>query len=108
MAIGMRILGLALGVVVVLATAAPAADEETVKKAIEGGVAYLKRVQQSGGDWRHSQHALGVTALATLAMLECDVDKDDPAIQKAAEFVRQNSLNLSHTYSISLSIMLLD
>src|SRR5205807_5044149 len=37
-----------------------------------------------------------------------DVPASDPVVQKAAETVRRDCVNSSHTYSISLAIMFLD
>src|SRR5262249_26262118 len=68
---------------------------------------YLKRLQQNSGEWRHST-IIGATALAALTLLECDVDKEDPGIKAAAQFLRRSSANLTHTYSIALIIMFLD
>jgi hypothetical protein len=108
MTIFTRGMGLALGLALCLAIAAAAADQEAIDRSIAGGVTYLKQSQQESGEWQHNQNRTGATALALLTLLECDVEKDDPIIRKAAQFLRQTSISLDHTYSISLVIMALD
>jgi hypothetical protein len=41
-------------------------------------------------------------------LLECEVPKDDPAIQKAARALRPETIRLTHTYSVALAILFLD
>src|SRR5262245_24399930 len=104
-----RHIGLTAGIVCGLVLAAPpgrAADEAAIKQAIARGVESLKRLQQSDGSWPHQQ--AGATSLAGLTLLECDVPPDDPAIQKAVQFVRQRSISENYTYSLSLAILFLD
>lgn len=101
-----RVSGLTLIAVVVGLPSARAADEDAVARAIDQGVAYLKKTQEDNGTWRYPH--IGMTALAGLTLLECEVPAQDPAVQKAAEAVRQAALNLTHTYSLSLAIMFLD
>jgi hypothetical protein len=101
---------------------------EGVTASVQRGVAYLKKSQKRDGSWAYggtqsadggTQTALvasdglnpndvGATALAALALLECGVSTDDPAVQTAARFLRQASFALCHTYAISLSIMFFD
>jgi hypothetical protein len=81
------------------------ADAEAVKQAVTKGVKFLKGLQRPNGTW---PNRLGATALAGLALLECGVAADDPAVQKAAAAVREESIGLTHTYSLSLAILFLD
>jgi hypothetical protein len=97
-----------------------AEDQEKVNKAIDQGVAFLKKTQQASGTWptsnkkREADHlgnfAVGFTALPGLTLLECGVKKDDPVIQKAAAFVRthEQQHKILLTYDISLAILFLD
>lgn len=73
---------------------------------MERGVAYLKSIQQPDGTWDHSE--IGATALAGLALLECEVVPDDPHIIKAAGAIRTAAPNLTHTYSLALGVLFLD
>jgi serine/threonine protein kinase len=85
----------------------PAAGEpNSVDQAIHKGVAALRRMQRANGDWPYE--FMGATALAGLALLECGVISDDPAVVKAADFVRQSSIGCTHTYSAALAILFLD
>jgi hypothetical protein len=98
-------MALALGLVLT-AGGSRAAEQEAINKAIDRGVAALKQLQGRDGKWPHTD--IGATALAGLALLECKVPADDPAVVKAAAVVRQESVRLTHTYSISLTILFLD
>ena len=99
-------IGGALSVALLLAPAARAADKEAIQRAVDRGVAYLQGVQGPDGTWRHTE--IGATALCGLALLESGVKADDPAVRKAAKAVRDNSVTLTSTYSLSLAIMFLD
>jgi hypothetical protein len=98
------------------AAPARAVDEAEVKQAMDRGVAYLKSLQQADGTWVHpASHEpgraagqSGCTALVGLTLLECGVPTDDPAIQKAAAFVRHASIAETATYSLALNILFLD
>jgi hypothetical protein len=90
----------------VLATAAPAADQEAIKQAVKVGVAALKGMQEADGTWPCLE--IGGTALAGLTLLECDVPATDRAVKMAAEAVRAESAHLTRTYSLALSILFLD
>lgn len=85
-----------------------AATRAEIAKAIERGVEYLKSRQRPDGTTPEHGHALGGTALVTLALLESKVSQTDPAITKAVAFVRANCENNTNTYDVALSIMLLD
>ena len=87
-------------------TMARGVNPDEVQRAVDRGVEGLKRMQNTDGRWPHEQ--IGATALAGLALLECGVGADDKAIQRAAEAVRRASVTERHTYSISLTILLLD
>jgi hypothetical protein len=102
-------LAVGLFAAVVLGTAnapARAVDPQEVTRAIDRGVEALRRMQSQEGKWQHPE--IGATALAGLTLVECGVDADDKAVQRAADAVRRASINLNHTYSIALSILFLD
>jgi hypothetical protein len=89
-----------------LAPAARATDQDAINRAIERGVASLRKLQQADGTWPHPQ--IGATALAGLTLLECDVPATDPAVRRAADAVRAAAVHCTHTYSIALSLLFLD
>jgi hypothetical protein len=80
--------------------------KEDIDKAVERGVDALRQMQTGNGTWTHNE--IGATALAGLTLLECGVKPDDKAVQKAAGAVREAGVKLTHTYSLSLSILFLD
>jgi hypothetical protein len=65
-----------------------AEEQHRVDGAIARGVWFLKEHQSPDGTWSENR-ALGYTALAGLTLLECGLPADDPAVQKAAAFVRR-------------------
>ena len=101
-----RTASLAVGVLLLSASVGRAADQETINRAIDRGVAALKRLQGRGGTWAHAK--VGATALAGLALVECEVPADDRSVARAADAVRRASPSLTDTYSLSLSLLFLD
>jgi hypothetical protein len=87
-------------------TPARAVDQEAIDRAIEKGVKALRKMQQSDGTWPHQY--IGATALAGLTLLECSAKEDDKDVLRAADAVRKASIDLTHTYSIALSLLFLD
>jgi len=88
-------------------------EQKRVNEAIDRGLAYLRKQQKANGsfgNWAVSWGSwpVGFAALPALALLECGVKADDPAVEKAVRFVRQKSANLTKTYELSLAILLLD
>lgn len=83
--------------------------EKRVNEAIDRGVKHLREIQQPDGRWVYYDGAkrIGATALAGWTLLECDVPPTDNAIQKAAKYVREQSVTETQTYSISLAILFL-
>jgi hypothetical protein len=74
---------------------------------------WLKRKQRDDGSWGSWQDArntfkVGLAALPALTMLECGVPSDDPVVSKAVQYVRQAVPELSRTYDLSMSVLLLD
>lgn len=81
---------------------------EEVRESIEAGVQYL-RGQQRNGRWEeYTGYPDGVTALATLALLNAGVKPSDPVIQDALTRLRGIEIKPnSRTYVISLATMVL-
>jgi hypothetical protein len=91
----------------------PAADQARVDQAIERGVTFLKKSQGPQGTWvgggdKHRGYTLGYAALPGLTLLECGVPANDPAVRRAAAFVRRHAPGNDATYEISLAILFLD
>jgi hypothetical protein len=87
------------------------AEQAKVDKAIDKAVAYLKRTQKKQGNWpthHKNRYLVGECALPAYALLEAGVPADDPAIQKAAAFIRPKALKTDGTYEISLAILFFD
>lgn len=83
------------------------ADE--VRTSIERGVRYLYTQQnKADGSWiEHASQPGGVTALATLALLNCGEDPKHPQLQRAIEYLRglEKPGESSMVYTISLQTM---
>ena len=84
----------------------PKEEQVAVNQAIDRGVRFLKTSQNPQGTW--GSPPVGYAALPGLTLLECGVPANDPNVQKAATFVRQNTATLDHTYSLALAILFLD
>ncbi len=79
---------------------------EMVRESIDQGVKYLKSQQSNRGTWNDvAQYEGGVTALCTLALLNCGVPPSDPVIQDALKMLRK--VELKKTYSVALRTMVL-
>ncbi len=89
----------------------PAAEEgeltaDKVRVSIERAVDYLKKSQLPPGNWPDVSivnQPGGVTALATLALLNAGVPADEPHVQKGLSYLRQ--LKPERTYVVSLQTM---
>lgn len=95
-------------------------DRARVKEAIDAGIVFLRRSQFLTGSWSTGAKkqtgagsdgrswALGFAALPGLALLESGVPVDDPAVQRAANFVRLGIVQQSRTYELALAVLFLD
>ena len=88
----------------------PLADR--VKKSIDAGAAYMKRVQRANGSWDVDGDAFsnasvtnagGKTALATLAMLNAGFSPKDPAVARALANLR--AIEPDSTYTCGLQLL---
>lgn len=76
-----------------------------VKESIEQGCKYLEGQQHPDGHWTdHPGEPGGLTALCTLALLNCGRTKDDPRVKNALDYLN-GMTNPERTYSVSLMIM---
>jgi len=87
-------------------------DEIAVNKAIDRGVAYLKKEWAAGpreyGIKGSGQFTGGQESLVGWALLESGVPKDDPSIKKTAALIRDVAPKIDRTYALSLAILFLD
>src|SRR5262249_50814195 len=102
----MRVLVLTVGALLLTTSAAPAVEKAAIDKAVDDGVAALKKLQRNDGTWPYEK--IGATALAGLTLLECGVKGDDKSVADAAAACRKVALNTLDTYSVSLIILFLD
>jgi hypothetical protein len=79
-------------------------DAVSVQRAIDRGVAYLRKAQNETGGWEEfGGQSCGLSSLCTLALLNCGVDKDDRDIVRAMRYLR--SFEPDQTYSVSLQTL---
>jgi hypothetical protein len=95
--------------VVALVCLTPAARAEVtqaqVNAAIATGVAYLEKQQQLDGHWtEYPGEPGGLTALCTLALLNCGRTPADSSVKRALDYLERNA-DPDRTYSASLMIM---
>jgi len=86
---------------------AVAQTEEAIEQARLKGVEYLKTTQQDDGSWEFESHPVGITALCSLALIENGVGLSDPVVSKAVNYVRKNAGDLTNTYDLALTIVVL-
>lgn len=111
------IFGFRLGLVLLVSSPIPlntrAADAPTaaeVDAAIARGVENLRNRQERAGGWSYSSngdHALGITALAGLALLENSVDPANPTLVSANDVVQRLAVRSNQTYDLALAILFL-
>jgi hypothetical protein len=83
-------------------------EQKRINEAIDRGVKFLKTSQFNNGRWEAGNYAVGYAALPGLTLLECGVPASDPAVQRAAKFVRDRARTLDATYELALAILFLD
>jgi hypothetical protein len=95
----------------------PDMNQARINQAIEKGVDVLKKeIMTQDRLYHRSELAdvapanahLGATALAGLTLLECGVSPDDPAVQKAAQSIRDGADQIHATYTLATAILFLD
>lgn len=83
--------------------------QKQVDAAVEKGVRYLRKMQSKDGNWNSARHGLiASAALPAMTLLECGVPANDPAVLKAAAYVRLHGPKETATYHLSLGILFLD
>lgn len=86
------------------AAAGAGLDSAKVATAIKKGVAYLKVAQNAKGGWNEKlPQNCGVTALITLALLNCGEDPESKHMRRALDYLRKAPPEA--TYSVSLQTM---
>lgn len=88
--------------------AVPGVDAARIKAAIAKGVQFVKGQQQPDGGFEPANHRTGHTALAMLALLECDVPATDPSVQNAVRYIRADAEQINDGYTLSAVILALD
>ena len=93
---------------------APAKKDPRIQRAIDRGIAFLRSMQGPDGAWVYIRYDrtipqnVGATALAALSLLESGAKTDDPAVRKAAGYLRQQVPGLRYTYALSASVWFFD
>ncbi|HEY2893728.1 MAG TPA: hypothetical protein VGJ16_05935, partial [Pirellulales bacterium] len=84
-----RILIVALALLTLARTSRAEITPEQVRTSIDRAVAYLERQQTPSGAWTdHPAYNGGITALCTLALLNCGVEPQDERISRALKHLR--------------------
>ncbi|MCZ6689625.1 MAG: hypothetical protein O7H41_08490 [Planctomycetota bacterium] len=79
-----------------------------IGRAIDEGVAWLREEVQEDGRYKphEAKYPHGETCLATLTLLLCGADRDDPFILDLMETIR--SFKLKNTYEIAIALMAME
>ena len=89
---------------------------DRIKQAMTRGCDYLRRNQNGNGSWatpssQFSQYSVGMTSLAVMAQINCDIPVNSPHVQRGLNFLREQARTaetLDHSvYQVSLLIMAL-
>ncbi|MFO0979621.1 MAG: DUF4159 domain-containing protein [Planctomycetaceae bacterium] len=88
---------------------------DAVKRAMENGCAYLRSTQNDDGSWQGSGNLLsfrvGVTSLAVMAQINCDIPVDSPEVQRGLDYLRslpvEGIQGHAGIYETSLAVMAL-
>ncbi len=86
---------------------ASAATDAEIEAARLKGMEYLKSQQLNDGSWEFASYKTGITALATLSLIENGMPVTDPIIDKGYRFVKRQSSEVKNTYEVALSVLLL-
>lgn len=79
-------------------------DAASVSRAIDRGVAYLRKSQNARGGWdEFAGQSCGLSSLCTLAMLNSGVAKEDPDLVRAMRYLR--GFQPDETYSVALQTL---
>jgi len=85
-------------------TQAADVDAVAVQRAIDRGIAYLRKTQNVRGGWEeYPGQSCGKTALCTLALLNAGVGRDDPGMVRAVKYLRLRQP--IETYSVALQTL---
>src|SRR5262249_2463685 len=82
-------------------------DEKEVETLVRNGVAWLKKAQNGNGTWRGGELAYEYVAFSGLALWDGGAPSHDPAVGKAAQFVRQAADGVTRIYGLSLYLLCL-
>jgi hypothetical protein len=83
----------------------PKDEKAKIKEAVRRGLDALLAMQRGDGGVSDRR---GMTALAGVTFLECEVPASDKSVQKAADFVRAEAIKNDETYAIATAILFLD
>lgn len=83
----------------------PPEEQEKVNRAIEKGLAHVKKLPTK---WGNGAHVVGLAALQSLTLLECGVPPDDATVQAVAQHLRDRLPQTYTTYDVSLALLFLD
>lgn len=99
---------------------ASAAPVDPAQRALDRGIVALKALLKGAvkenpqsnpatrGYAKMGEMQIGMTALAVLTALECDIPANDPLVQRRLPGLRKASLTVTQTYALSLLILLFD
>src|SRR4051812_38171554 len=82
-------------------TRAAGIPEEAVRRAVDRGVASLRKAQSPDGSFPIGGVGTGATSLAALTLLECGVSPEDEQLRKAVAAVRAGCPTSNQIYSVA-------
>jgi hypothetical protein len=91
----------------------PPEQQKEINEAVNRAVRFLRARQLESGSWTNGPWPVGYAGLPGLTLLEAGVPANDPNVQKAAKFVREQGRKtgfeaVKKTYDLALAILFLD
>jgi len=88
-----------------------AVNKETVREAVERGVAHIKTKQRKDGSWDGGDYDDGATALAVFALVKAHCPLTDPSVSGGVSWILRTAVptepQRARTYSLSLTALAL-
>ena len=78
-------------------------QRKQINECIDRGAKFLRTLQREEGDFKpHGNHTIGSTALAIMTLHACGVERNDPALRKALDWLLRQSPARNYDRSVAL------
>lgn len=102
--IALKTIAFILASIVAINAARGAITPEEVRQSINSGIKYIKSRQSDDGSWPETSQPGGVTALATLALIQAQVPLNDPAVSAGLAYLERVRDEFTYTVALKVSV----